>query len=181
MRHCLSAQSAHSSMSPEVSAEGSRSVVIERSEYRDYDGSRGLMKDKSPARHPLGGIKPNRVVSDDRKRNRRESRSWTPSAAGATPGVASLGEACYHPSLAWVLTSLRGKPGESEGESAAPRCAACRGVPTGVRNRGMAAWRLFPSRPPETENCGTDPMNHANRDTERHQDVYRTPRARAHR
>ena len=39
------------------------------------------------------GIKPNRIVSDYRKRNRLESRSLTPSAAGATPGVASLGEA----------------------------------------------------------------------------------------
>jgi hypothetical protein len=51
------------------------------------------MEGKSPARHPLWGIKPNRIVSDDRKRNRLESRSLTPSAAGATPGVTSLGEA----------------------------------------------------------------------------------------
>ena len=37
------------------------------------------------------GIKPNRIVSDCRKRNRLESRPLTPSAAGATPGVASFG------------------------------------------------------------------------------------------
>lgn len=39
------------------------------------------------------------------------------------------------------------------------------GVPTGVRNRGMARGGGFPTRPPETENCGVDPMNHTNRDT----------------
>lgn len=41
---------------------------------------RGLMEGKSPAPHPLCGIKPNRIVSDDRKRNRLESLSLTPSA-----------------------------------------------------------------------------------------------------
>lgn len=54
---------------------------MERSEYRDDDGSRGLMEGKSPARHPLCGIKTNRIVSDDRKRNWGESRSLTPTAA----------------------------------------------------------------------------------------------------
>jgi hypothetical protein len=48
------------------------------------------MEGKRPARHPLW-IKPNRVVSDDRKWNRLESRSLTPSAAGATPGRSILG------------------------------------------------------------------------------------------